>query len=599
MLMGSLVYDWNSLLSMRRPVRSLPALQGRKCASALGRHIRGGSRRALGLTAAILALVSATIASSIGPAAVTAALIDPPVGASLSVESLPLVAGYNLIALTLDTHSLTASTLMDSIGQAAESVTRFDGAKQSYVTYDRKLAGFGITQEDFPIEPDHGYILYASKASTLTIQGMPPGTSQEFSLHRGYNLIGWSLEDSPHVTAALINPSAGAVQSVSAFDESKQQYVTYDVALAAFGVDQADFQMSRGHAYFVFSRESCTLTYDDGSSATPPASGGEFSALRGCAFPELAWSESSQARPGDYIMPEEYYYETVGPSGWGFNVIRLSFKWEVMEPFMQGSYNQQYLGYLDQQISFAKKYGMKVILDCHNSGWQNDERNPPARDLTPNTAYADHWRSMWVMLARRYKDSDTIFAYEIINEPSASNLNDLAALQNSCIDAIRATGDTHWIILQPYWSDSMHWTELARNGPWDTDPLDKVIYGSHQYFDSLSSYSGSYTNPSYVDNTGDDPYYAVELVESFLEWCDRWNVPGFLTEWALPEAKHGPGVNGNWDAVSARLCEALQSHDIGWTYWCYAKYTDVIYGLNGELNPNSDGTQIYAILPYL
>ncbi|MFB0569164.1 MAG: hypothetical protein ACETV0_06065 [Nitrososphaeria archaeon] len=61
--------------------------------------------------------------------------------------------GYSFVSLPCVNTSFTASSLLDALGDAAKSIFYYDPVTQSYVTYDRNLAGFGV-QDDFPIEPD-------------------------------------------------------------------------------------------------------------------------------------------------------------------------------------------------------------------------------------------------------------------------------------------------------------------------------------------------------------------------------------------------------------------------------------------------------------
>jgi len=257
--------------------------------SLLARSLRGRLSLSAGSVAALLALVSATVVSLMGPMAVTA---DP------QTKSVQLAAGYNFIALPLDSSSFTASTLLSSIGQPAKSISRFDAASQSYTTYDAELASFGVGQTDFVVGPNVGYIVYASQACSLVVQGTLPA-SRQIPLQKGYNLVGWTSATSPDVAAAFVDPSGGAVQSVSAFDGSSQQYVTYDVALAGFGVPQPNFQVSQGHAYFIFSSASRTLQYDD-STPSPITTTQTTTVL-----PAGAWKYR-----GSYLAPWGYRYDS-------------------------------------------------------------------------------------------------------------------------------------------------------------------------------------------------------------------------------------------------------------------------------------------------
>ena len=52
----------------------------------------------------------------------------------------------------------------------------------------------------------------------------------------------------------------------------------------------------------------------------------------------------------------------------GLNTIRIPFDWNEMQPDLYGQFDETSKGYLDQNIAWAKKYGLSVILDAHNYG---------------------------------------------------------------------------------------------------------------------------------------------------------------------------------------------------------------------------------------
>ncbi len=52
----------------------------------------------------------------------------------------------------------------------------------------------------------------------------------------------------------------------------------------------------------------------------------------------------------------------------GFNVVRVPFDWYKLQPTLNGALNTTELGYLQQQVAWAKTAGLSVILDLHNYG---------------------------------------------------------------------------------------------------------------------------------------------------------------------------------------------------------------------------------------
>ncbi|MEM3104932.1 MAG: glycoside hydrolase [Candidatus Bathyarchaeia archaeon] len=173
--------------------------------------------------------------------------------------TLCLKSGYNLFSLPFLNHSLTASSLLELIGEQAQSIFMYNSSIQRFISYDRKLAEFGIRQEDFKIEPNVGYFIYVSNNVNLTIFGAENILDRIIPLKKGYNLIGWTFSNSSRVSIAFMNFSF--IESVFMFDATTQRYVSYDRKLIEFGIPQPDFEIVPGQGYFVFSSKDENLYY--------------------------------------------------------------------------------------------------------------------------------------------------------------------------------------------------------------------------------------------------------------------------------------------------------------------------------------------------
>jgi len=455
--------------------------------------------------AAVLVLLSATAASFISPMGITANPQTPQ-----TVKSLQLVAGYNFISLPLNNYSFTASTLIDSIGQAAQSITRFEATSQSYVTYDKKLAEFGAPQENFQIKPNTGYIVYTSQASTLTIQGNL-STTRQIPLQKGYNLVGWTSETSPNATTAFVNPSKGAVQSVSDFNESSQQYITYDVALAGFGVDQPNLQVSQGQAYFVFSNSSYTLQYDDGTSPTPPnptttqtttttstTTTGGLSWLH----TEGRWIKDANgntvllAGVNCYIRMQNERAKFEAAKAAGAQAIRLAlWKVDIEGIFTENDPNEDRTGIpaVDKALAWCRELGLQVILDQHYWGPYGGYKCvwPAPIEFWTSSALQQEWLNMWKLLVNRYKNDPTVVGIDLMNEPYMTKAYGTPpadvegiweGIAKNAITELKKINPNLLFIVED-WGSNDQWRDVAflkqNNG----------VYQNHIYYDDMQTWT--------------------------------------------------------------------------------------------------------------
>ena len=126
---------------------------------------------------------------------------------------------------------------------------------------------------------------------------------------------------------------------------------------------------------------------------------------------------------------------------------------------------------LDQNIQWAKKYNIKLILNLHipQGGFQSlgkgmtlwldsekdDEGNitswylPSGEKMTNNQK---RLQSLWIEIADRYKDEDTIIGYDLLNEPYVPCLN-----KNG--DIVTINEDTSTIDSDMTWRQ---WPKLAK-----------------------------------------------------------------------------------------------------------------------------------------
>lgn len=176
--------------------------------------------------------------------------------------SLVLRSGYNLISLPVLNDSLTASSLLNQIGNYSQSVFMFNTSSGRFVSYDKTLVEFGIPQPDFSIEPNVGYFVYLSNDTTAMVGGIRNSFSRIIPLRMGYNLVGWTCVDYSSVKLAFMNFSF--IDSAFAFNVTSQRYISYDRSVAEFGIPQPDFDIIPGEGYFIFANEDDCLYYGGG-----------------------------------------------------------------------------------------------------------------------------------------------------------------------------------------------------------------------------------------------------------------------------------------------------------------------------------------------
>lgn len=127
----------------------------------------------------------------------------------------------------------------------------------------------------------------------------------------------------------------------------------------------------------------------------------------------LAGAEFGAVPGVDYSYPTEAELDYFKSKG--LKLVRLPFKWERVQPTLNGNLDATELAKMKAFVDTARMKEVWVILDMHNYG-----RRTYSGDTTiigsPSLTIA-HVADAWGKLASEFKDYDNIYAYGIMNEP--------------------------------------------------------------------------------------------------------------------------------------------------------------------------------------
>ncbi len=141
---------------------------------------------------------------------------------------------------------------------------------------------------------------------------------------------------------------------------------------------------------------------------------GETYILKGMAFSNDAGTESRSTPPAN--CHDEHSYEEL--ANLGFNSVRFYLSYKFFEddanPYV---YKQTGFDWLDQNIAWAKKYGIRLVLNMHTpqGGYQSLSGG---MSLWNDTTNQDRLTALWAEIAARYANEPTVVGYGLINEPS-------------------------------------------------------------------------------------------------------------------------------------------------------------------------------------
>jgi endoglucanase len=274
----------------------------------------------------------------------------------------------------------------------------------------------------------------------------------------------------------------------------------------------------------------------------------------------------------DYIYPSvrhiDYYKSR------GFDVFRLPFRWERLQPTLFGKLDANELLRIKEFIAAARARDVKVILSPHNYGRYRIEGKLAliGHERVPIDAFADFWRR----LAAEFVGDSTVYAFSLMNEPHDSSGLWKATAQAG-LEAIRQK-DRARLVLAPgdQWSGAWSWRRFNSDFLL-IDPTRNLLYEAHQYFDA--NRSGQYQE-SYVVS-GAYPDVGIDLIRPFTDWLREHRVAGIITEFGVPNN------DPRWLEVVDRLLPWLEGQRVPWVYWAGGPWWGR-YSLSAEPTDGSD-----------
>lgn len=197
--------------------------------------------------------------------------------------------------------------------------------------------------------------------------------------------------------------------------------------------------------------------------------------LQGVAFGNFIWTNTPEPAPHH---TEEDFKRV---KAMGMNTIRFYLHYLFFEddsnPY---SYKQSGWDWLDQNIEWAKKHDVYLILNMHapQGGYQSQGNGDALWNQVENQ---NRLVALWKAIAERYKYEARIAGFGPVNEPVPSQaINQWSVLAQKLVDGIREVDKNHLIFLErAIYVKGVNEVDENLNFPQVTGS--KIVYEFHEY----------------------------------------------------------------------------------------------------------------------
>ncbi|WMJ73964.1 cellulase family glycosylhydrolase [Cytophagaceae bacterium ABcell3] len=258
---------------------------------------------------------------------------------------------------------------------------------------------------------------------------------------------------------------------------------------------------------------------------------GEEILLRGFAFGNRVWI--GDPLPNEHHGEEDY--QEVNEMG--LNAVRFYLNYLTFEdeenPY---TYKEEGWEWIDQNISWAKKHDVFLILNIHvpQGGFQSQCEGTALWEEQENQ---ERLVALWKAIAERYKDETQIAGYDILNEPTPTeSVEQWSLLAQEIIDNIRSVDDNHLIIAERAIAIDCDYGYNDGNHNYPDITEDNLMYTVHFY----------------------DPH---EYTHQMQEWANTGDGGTYPDENEITEPSDITYATGNYSNPS------LPEGDTEWTYF--------------------------------
>jgi hypothetical protein len=214
------------------------------------------------------------------------------------------------------------------------------------------------------------------------------------------------------------------------------------------------------------------------------------------AVTQTGFSATSPGTYGrHYVYPDRADFEYLRSRG--FNLTRIPFRWERVQPQLNKPLNSAELDRLKRSFDDAAAVGMRVIPNVHNNRGSYFFGASDYQNIGSASVPVGAFKDLWVRLAAAWKDHPAVVGYDIMNEPHnlPGGIPTWERASQAAVNGIRSRDATTRVWVAGYnkrtgYKNGLFCFVANHPKPWLTGS--RVGYTCHVYYGPGTGYKMTY-----------------------------------------------------------------------------------------------------------
>ncbi len=262
-------------------------------------------------------------------------------------------------------------------------------------------------------------------------------------------------------------------------------------------------------------------------------------------------------------------------ASWGVDHVRLPFDFNIVQA-EDDSFIEDGFERIAKAIGWAKKYGLKIVLDLHKTKGFSFDEGEKESGFFDSEKLQNGFYALWEEMAKRFGNDPENVAFELLNEiTDQSFIDGWNRISTECIKRIRQYAPRVLILVGSYWNNA---PEAVKDLAAPAD--ENVIFNMHCYDPLKFTHQGATWTSQIVqeerysfEEIGIDANYFKERFASAVETANKYNTALYCGEYGVID-RATPEDTVKWYKA---IHEAFEELGIGRSAW---NYKEMDFGLS-------------------